>query len=75
MNIDFMASVYERFHNPLYLPAIGQTTVVKTIIIHKLIHVFISLPNPRKEVLWSLCWDFLKFIWKSKETKKRIHYF
>ena len=53
-----MASVYELFHNPLYLPPIGQTTVVKTIIIHKLIRAFISLPNPRKEVIWSLCQDF-----------------
>ena len=33
------------------LTPIGRTTVVKTIIIPKVNHLFISLPNPRKEVI------------------------
>ena len=56
------------------LTPIGRTTVVKTIIIPKVNHLFISLPNPRKEVISLLCRDIFEFIWKSKcdKVKRQI---
>ena len=53
------------------LTPIGRTTIVKTIIIPKLNHLFISLPNPSKDLLPSLCRDIFVFIWKSKYKKVR----
>ena len=55
------------------LTPIGRTTVVKTIIIPKVNHLFISLPNPRKEVISLLCRDIFEFIWKSKCDKVKRH--
>ena len=43
-----------------------RITVLKTIIIPKLNHLFISLPNPDQHVISMLKTKFYNFIWKSK---------
>ena len=55
------------------LTPIGRITVVKTFIIPKLNHLFISLPTPTKNVISSLNKDIFEFIWKSRSDKiKRL---
>ena len=44
----------------------GRVTVLKTLIIPKLNHLFIALPNPSIDTLKSLTKDFFQFIWGSK---------
>ena len=44
-------------------------TVVKSPIIPKLNHLFISPPNPKKEVVTSLIKTLFEFIWKSRCDK------
>ena len=45
------------------LTPIGRVTVLKTLIIPKLNHLFIALPNPSVEVLRNLSKKFFHFIW------------
>ena len=51
------------------LSPIGRITVVKTLIIQKLNHLFISLPTPTKNVISSLTKDIFEFIWKCRSEK------
>lgn len=52
----------------------GRITVVKSMIISKLYHLFISLPNPKQDVISFLIKSLFEFIWKSKcdKVKKEI---
>lgn len=52
--------------NRRILTPIGRVTVIKTLILPKLNHLFISLPNPNKELLSSLTQELFRFLWKAK---------
>ena len=52
-----------------YITPLGKITVLKTLILPKLNHVFVSLPNPdssTKQEIISICY---KFIWEGKPDK------
>ena len=51
------------------LTPIGRVTVLKSLIVPKINHLIISLPNPRKETVIFLNNEFYRFIWKSKCDK------
>ena len=51
------------------LTPIGRITVLKTIIIPKMNHLFISLPDPSNELINRLNDMFYKFIWNNKIEK------
>jgi hypothetical protein len=55
------------------LTPIGRVTVVKTLLLPKLIHLISSLPNPSQGMITSLTQELFRFIWKSKCDKvKRV---
>ena len=55
------------------LTPIGRVKVLKSLIVPKINHLIISLPNSRKERVLFLNNEFYRFIWKSKCDKvKRI---
>ena len=47
------------------LTPFGRITVIKTIVISKLNHLFIALPNPTDEIINNLQKNFFHFIWQS----------
>lgn len=51
------------------LTPIGRTTVIKSLLIPKLNHLFISLLNPKKETISYLKKTIFEFLWKSKIDK------
>ena len=51
------------------LTPFGRTTVIKSLLIPKLNHLFISLPTPKKETIVYLCKIIFEFLWKSKVDK------
>ena len=51
------------------LTPIGRITVVKSITIPKLNHLFISLPNSKQAVVHHLSKKLFEFIWKSRCDK------
>ena len=51
------------------LTPIGRVTVAKTLILPKLNHLFISLPNPKHNVNSMLTKELFKFIWGSQCDK------
>ena len=61
-------SLIEQWKRRILTP-IGRITVVKSLIIPKLNHLFISLPNPKQEVVTSLIKKLFEFIWKSRCDK------
>lgn len=48
------------------LTPFGRITILKTLIISKFNHLFISLPNPPEELINTLNKMFFNFIWQSK---------
>ena len=52
-----------------FLTPIGRVTVIKTLLIPKLNHLFIYIPNPKKEIFSSLCKANFEFLWNSKVDK------
>ena len=54
-----------------YLTPIGKVTVIKTLALSKLNHLFLALPNPKKELLKKIENMFYKFIWNGKPDKIR----
>lgn len=48
------------------LTPFGRITILKTLIISKFNHLFISLPNPPEEIINKLNKMFFNFIWQSK---------
>ena len=54
-----------------FLTPIGRITVIKTLLIPKLNHLFISIPNPKKEIISLLCKLMFEFLWNSKVDKVR----
>ena len=51
------------------LTPIGKITVIKSLALPKLIHLFSALPNPPKYILSELEKIFFKFIWNNKPDK------
>ena len=51
------------------LTPIGRVTVVKSLLLPKLNHLFIALPNPDEDTLSSLNKYFFEYIWNSKTDK------
>ena len=55
--------------NRRYLSTAGKITVVKSILLPKLTHLFIALPNPPENWIKELERIFFHFIWKSKKDR------
>ena len=51
------------------LSPIGKITVIKTVMLPRLTHLFIALPNPDKAITKDLETAFFKFIWNDKTYK------
>lgn len=51
------------------LTTLGKITVIKSILLPKLTHLFITLPTPIKECLKQLEQTFFQFIWNGKNNK------
>ena len=51
------------------LTPIGRITVIKSLAISKLVHLFISLPNPSKDIIEKLNKILFNFLWKSPVAK------
>ena len=59
--------------NRRILTPLGRVTVIKTLILPKYNHLFMSLPNPNEESLTSLNQELFRFLWKAKCDKiKRV---
>ena len=54
-----------------YLTPIGRLTIVKSLIIPKINHIIMTIPNPSKAFLKELNTLLFKFIWKSSEKISR----
>ena len=52
-----------------FLTPLGKITVIKSLILSKLNHLFMSIPNPDQSVINKLQSTFLKFIWDDKPDK------
>ena len=51
------------------LSPIGKITIIKTLIISKLNHLFMALPNPNKTLLTNFTKNLCSFIWDNKPDK------
>ena len=51
------------------LTPVGKITVVKSIILSRLTHLFISLPNPSEKIISNLEQDLFRFVWSNKPHK------
>ena len=58
-----------------HLTLIGKITVIKTLAISKLVHIFSTLPNPPTYLISLLEKTFFKFIWNDKPDKIKRNYF
>ena len=54
------------------LTLIGKTTITKTLMISKIIHIMLSLPRPSEESFKDIENIFLIFLWQDKPPKFRI---
>ena len=55
--------------NRRHLTLIGKITVVKALLLSKLVHIFIALPNPPKNVIEKIETIFFRFIWNNKNDR------
>ncbi len=55
--------------NKRYLTPIGKITVLKTLVISKYIHLFMSLPTPGSDLLNTITSIMYSFIWSGKPDK------
>ena len=55
--------------NRRIISTLGRITVLKTILLPKLIHIFMSLPDPSVAKIKHLESIFFKFIWCNKQDK------
>lgn len=55
--------------NKKQLTPLGKITVIKSILLPKLTHLFITLPTPSKEWLKQLEKTFFQFFWNGKNDK------
>ena len=54
-----------------HLTLIGKITVAKALLLSKLVHIFISLPNPTKSIIAKIDTLFYKFIWNDKNDRAK----
>ena len=54
------------------LTLIGKITIIKTLMISKIIHILLSLPKPSEESFKRIENVFCKFLWKEKPPKFKI---
>ena len=47
-----------------YLTPLGKITVIKSLLVSRLNHLFISLPNPNENIILSLNNMFFNFLWE-----------
>ena len=68
-----IAALIQQWKRRILTP-IGRITVAKTLIIPKLNHLFISLPNPSQETISNLTTQLFRFIWGSNcdKVKRKI---
>ena len=55
--------------NNQILSPIGKITVIRSLIISKLNHLFLTIPSPRKTTLQQLTSNLYSFIWDNKPDK------
>ena len=51
------------------LTPFGKVTVIKTLIISKIVHLLIALPSPSKKIINELNKMFYNFLWDGNQTK------
>lgn len=51
------------------LTLIGKITVVKTLLMSKLVHIFSALPNPPKDIITEINNILFKFVWNDRPDK------
>lgn len=64
LQIPKIKSMIQHWNRRILTP-IGRVTVVKSLIIPKINHLFISLPTPRRETILSLNKDIFEFVWNA----------
>ena len=55
--------------NKRNISTIGRITVVKSLLLPKLVHLFMSLPNPNHKLLSELDTLFFNYVWNSKRDR------
>ena len=55
--------------NQRYLTPLGKITIIKTLVLSKLNHLFLSLPHPNKESMKQIESMMYKFIWNGKPDR------
>ena len=51
------------------IPPLGKITVVKTLVLPKLTHLFVNLPDPTEDLLNEFDKMCFKFLWDGKQSK------
>ena len=54
------------------LTLIGKITIIKTLLISKIIHILLSLPSPSEELFKNIEEVFTKFLWNDKPPKFKL---
>ena len=54
------------------LTLIGKITIIKTLLISKIIHILLSLPRPSEEFFVKIEKVFLNFLWQNKPPKFKL---
>lgn len=64
LQIPKISALIEQWKRRILTP-IGRVTVIKSLLIPKLNHLFISLPTPKRETILYLYKCIFEFLWKS----------
>ena len=56
---------------PRNLTLFGKITIIKSLLISKVTHILLSLPNPKTQTLYEIDCLFKTFLWKNKRPKYR----
>ena len=57
-----------------FLTPFGKITVIKAILMSKLVHIIIPLPNPSNKIITDIQSLFFKFLWDNKPDKIKREY-
>ena len=72
LNFELVASEIETIVNRWknrYLTPLGKVTVIKTLLLPKLTHLFMSIPSPNVDFILKMNKTFYNFIWDGKPDK------